>query len=97
VIRGAWVSIYLERPAVLTPFIDIAAAVIGDFGASDKVLLEALGGRTPFTGTLPFDIPSSMAAVEASREDVPFDTAVPLFRAGYGMRLPAALRLSTTN
>lgn len=32
----------------------------------------------------PFDLPSSMRAVEDSREDVPFDTAEPLFRCGHG-------------
>ena len=37
-------------------------------------------------GTLPFDLPSSMAAVEANRPDVPFDTADPLFRFGHGLR-----------
>ena len=36
-------------------------------------------------GRLPFDLPRSMAAVEASREDVPFDTADPLFRFGHGL------------
>jgi beta-glucosidase len=35
---------------------------------------------------LPFDLPSSMAAVVASRPDVPFDTADPLFRFGHGLR-----------
>ncbi|TXK03502.1 hypothetical protein FVP60_11530 [Microbacterium mitrae] len=38
------------------------------------------------TGTLPFDISVSMAAVEASREDVPFDTVDPLFTAGFGLQ-----------
>jgi beta-glucosidase len=37
-------------------------------------------------GKLPFDLPSSMAAVVASRPDVPFDTADPLFRFGHGLR-----------
>ncbi len=80
------VSVFLERPAVLGPLVETASVVVGDFGASDAVLLGALAGRTDFTGTLPFDIPSSMEAVEASREDVPFDTADPLFRAGHGLR-----------
>ena len=37
-------------------------------------------------GALPFDLPSSMAAVEANLPDVPFDTADPLFRFGHGLR-----------
>lgn len=66
--------------------VDLGATVIGEFGASDRVVLEAFCGRTPITGRLPFDIPSSMEAVEASREDVPFDTVLPRFRAGFGLR-----------
>lgn len=85
------VAVFLERPAVLAPLIDIAASVVGDFGASDEIVLDALTGRAPFTGTLPFDIPSSMAAVEASREDVPFDTAEPSFRFGHGIRTGASV------
>jgi beta-glucosidase len=82
-----YVVVFLERPAVLGPLAEIAEAVVGDFGASDAVVLDALCGRSEFVGTLPFDIPSSMAAVEASREDAPFDTADPSFRCGHGLRL----------
>lgn len=84
-----FVAVYLERPAILGPLLEMAAAVVGDFGASDDVVLSALQGRTAVTGTFPFDIPSSMAAVEASREDVPFDTVAPRFRAGDGVQRPA--------
>lgn len=81
-----YLSVYLERPAVLTPMTDSSTMLIGDFGAADAVVLDAFRGIAPLTGILPFDIPSSMAAVEASREDVPFDTADPLFRHGFGLR-----------
>ena len=37
-------------------------------------------------GVLPFDLPRSMDAVIASRPDVPFDTADPLFHFGHGLR-----------
>jgi beta-glucosidase len=80
-----YVSIFLERPAILGPIIELGATVLGEFGASDRVIISALTGRTPLTGTLHFDIPSSMEAVENSREDVPFDTEAPLFRAGFGI------------
>lgn len=73
------VIVYMERPAILTPIAPLATALIADFGASDQVILDALTGRSGFTGQLPFDLPSSAEAVRASREDVPFDTAVPLF------------------
>ena len=36
-------------------------------------------------GKLPFDLPRSMAAVEASKEDVPFDTENPVFKFGHGL------------
>lgn len=37
-------------------------------------------------GSLPFDLPASMAAVEANCPDVPLDTADPLLRFGHGLR-----------
>ncbi|MFF2952002.1 glycoside hydrolase family 3 protein [Kitasatospora sp. NPDC057965] len=73
----------LERPAVLTPLAPHAALLVGEFGAADEVVLDAVFGRAPMTGSLPFDLPRSDAAVEASREDVPFDTKDPLFVAGH--------------
>ena len=76
-----YIAVFLERPAIVGPLVEHATVLIGDFGASDQVVLEAFHGKSVLSGTLPFDIPSSMAAVEASREDVPFDTAEPLFRA----------------
>lgn len=76
-------DVHLDRPAILTPLVDQAAAVVVNFGAGVGPLLEALAGAA--RGRLPFDLPRSMAAVEASREDVPFDTADPLFRFGHGL------------
>lgn len=80
-----YVSVFLERPAIVGPIVDLGATVIGEFGASDHVIVDAITGRHAITGTLPFDIPSSMEAVENSREDVPFDTDAPRFRAGFGL------------
>jgi len=79
------VVVYLERPAVLTPLLPHAAALVADFGASDQVVVDAVAGITGFAGRLPFDLPRSGAAVEASREDVPFDTEEPVFRHGDGI------------
>ncbi|GAA4976687.1 glycoside hydrolase family 3 protein [Actinoplanes utahensis] len=81
------VDVWLDRPAVLTPFAGRAAALTGSFGSSDEALLDVLFGRAPSRGTLPFELPSSMAAVEASREDVPNDSADPLFPYGHGLPL----------
>ncbi|MBW9109781.1 glycoside hydrolase family 3 protein [Microbacterium ureisolvens] len=81
------VDVFLDRPAILGPIVEAAAAVTANWGAGADALLDVLTGGTPATGKLPFDVPSSMAAVEASRPDVPFDTADPLFRFGHGLSL----------
>src|SRR6478609_2742837 len=81
------VDVFLDRPAVLGPIVEAADAVTANWGAADAALLDVLTGTAPARGRLPFDIPSSMAAVEASRPDVPFDTTDPLFRFGHGLAL----------
>ncbi len=80
------IDVYLDRPAVLTPFAGTAAAIIANFGAAEDPLLEVLFGPSGPRGSLPFDLPRSNAAVAASRTDVAFDTADPLFRFGHGLR-----------
>ena len=47
---------------------------------------DVLLGAAQAKGRLPFDLPSSTAAVGQSRSDVAFDTAGPLFRFGDGIR-----------
>ena len=79
-------DVFCDRPAILTPFVEAAAAIAVDFGVSGPALLDVLFGVAEPQGNLPFDLPSSMAAVVASRPDVPFDTADPLFRFGHGLR-----------
>lgn len=83
------IDIYLERPAVLGGLEETAAAVIGNYGASDAALLRVLFGDREPLGSLPFDLPRSMRAVVASRTDVPFDTDDPTFRFGHGLRYAA--------
>lgn len=81
------VDVLLDRPAILEPIAAVAAAVTANWGVSAAGLLDVLTGSTQPKGRLPFDLPRSMAAVEASRPDVPFDTADPLFRFGHGLTL----------
>ncbi|KAA9089413.1 glycoside hydrolase family 3 protein [Microbacterium radiodurans] len=81
------VDVYLDRPAILGPIVETGAAVLGNWGASAAALLDVLSGTARAEGRLPFDIPRSMAAVAASRPDVPFDTEDPLFRFGHGVAL----------
>lgn len=44
-------------------------------------------GRAEAEGRLPFELPRSMAAVAASRPDVPDNTLDPVFRYGHGIAL----------
>jgi beta-glucosidase len=78
------VTVYLDRPAILTPLKDRARALIANFGVSDEALLDVLTGRAAFSGKLPFELPSSMEAVKAQRSDVPYDSARPLYPFGFG-------------
>ena len=48
-------------------------------------MLDVVFGRHAPTGKLPFELPSSMAEVEQQLEDVPDDTANPLFPFGWGL------------
>lgn len=81
------VCLNLERPAVIPEIAERAAALIVDFGASDEALLDVAFGRAGAEGRLPYELPRSMAAVEASRSDVPHDTADPVFPFGAGLDL----------
>jgi len=80
------VTVYLDRPAILTPIKEAARAVIVNFGVSDAALIDVLTGRARPEGKLPFELPSSMEAVAAQRPDMPHDSARPLYPIGYGLR-----------
>ncbi|MCI0141282.1 glycoside hydrolase family 3 protein [Arthrobacter bambusae] len=82
------IDVALDRPAILTPLVDIAAALTGTFGVSDKAFVDAITGVIPARGRLPFEIPASMDGVRTSRPDVPGDTGVPLFAFDHGLALP---------
>ena len=84
------VVVFLDRPAVLTPFVGSTAALLAEFGASDEAVLDVLVGGSAPRGRLPMDLPRSMAAAAARRPDVPFDTVDPLFRFGHGLRIGTA-------
>ena len=72
-------TVYLDRPAVLSQVKDKVAALIGNFGVSDGPLLDGLMGRVKPQGKLPFELPSSMDEVRAQKPDLPHDTARPLY------------------
>lgn len=78
------VTVSLDRPAILTPLKAKARALIANFGVSDVALFDVLTGRAKPAGKLPFELPSSMQAVEAQRSDVPYDSQRPLYPFGFG-------------
>jgi beta-glucosidase len=77
--------LHLERPAVIPELVEACAAVVAVFGASDEAVLDVLFGRVSPEGRLPFELPSSMNAVQAQLPDVPGDSPDPLFRFGHGL------------
>ncbi|KAJ5636682.1 uncharacterized protein N7484_009995 [Penicillium longicatenatum] len=79
------VDVYLDRPAVIPGIADQATALLVNYGSSESAFFDVIFGKTYPEGKLPFDLPSSMKAVEKSKEDVPFDTELPLFKYGHGL------------
>src|SRR3984957_556893 len=79
------VVVSLDRPAILKPLQATATALIGDFGASDDAVLDVLLGTARPEGHLPFELPSSMAAVEAQQPDAPHDSEQPLYPIAFGL------------
>ncbi|MEZ5378500.1 MAG: glycoside hydrolase family 3 N-terminal domain-containing protein [Acidimicrobiales bacterium] len=78
------VVVHLDRPAVLTQLSDRAAAVFGEFGVSADALADVLTGVETAIGQLPFQLPASMAVVNASPCDQPGRDEDALFRYGHG-------------
>ena len=79
------VDIYLDRAAVIPEIAAASAGLVANFGASDAALLDIIFGRSQPGAKLPFELPSSMAAVRAQHPDVPHDSADPLFEHGFGL------------
>jgi beta-glucosidase len=80
------VDIYLDRPAVIPEIAGQARALIANYGCKDEALCKVLFGEAAPEGKLPFELPSSMAAVRQQKADVPYDSADPLFPFGFGLR-----------
>jgi len=78
-------DIYLDRPAVIPLIAAGSKGVLANFGASDEALLDVIFGAVSPSAKLPFEMPSSMDAVRAQKEDVPYDSPSPLYGFGYGL------------
>jgi beta-glucosidase len=79
------VDIYIDRAAVIPEISAGAKGLLADFGASDAAVLDVIFGKDKPGGHLPIELPSSMEAVRAQKEDVPYDSRAPLYRFGYGL------------
>jgi beta-glucosidase len=80
------VAMYFDRPYVVPELAKESAAMVAHFGVSDEALLDVLSGVHPPSGALPFELPSSMEAVRAQKEDVPRDSKAPLYPFGHGIK-----------
>ena len=74
----------LERPAVIPDLNESSKALIADFDCSDEIIMELIFGQFAPRGKLPFELPSSAAAVEKQKEDLPYDSENPLYAFGAG-------------
>jgi beta-glucosidase len=79
------VTVYLDRPAILTRFNSRVGGLLANFGASGRALLDVITGKAKPEGRLPFELPSSMQEVEAQSGELPHDTAHPLYKLGFGL------------
>ena len=75
----------LERPAILTEIDATCTSLLAEFGTSDEVLARLLFGHESPEGRMPFELPSSWEAVEAQKEDLPYDSKDPLYPFGHGL------------
>lgn len=82
------VVISMERPAVLSEFIDKVDGVVATFGSDDEAVADILLGIARPQGRLPFDLPADEYSVEHQQEDRPHDFTKTLFRQGFGLTYP---------
>ncbi len=78
-------TISLDRPAILTNLQDKTLAILANFGISDNALFDVLSGISKPEGRLPFELPSSMEAVETQKSELPHDSRRPLYAYGFGL------------
>ena len=79
------VVVDLNRPAILEHIKVSSSGVIATFGVLDQVIFEGIYGEFNPSGKLPFEIPSSMEAVNNQKEDLPDDSLNPTYEFGYGI------------
>lgn len=79
------ICMYMDRPAIMPKIANAAKGLLCEFGATDDAVLDIIFGDFNPTAKLPFEIPSSMEAVEKQKEDLPYDSENPLYKFGFGL------------
>lgn len=81
----------MSNPAVMSEIEPLADAILVGFNVQTQACLDLIFGRAEPSALLPFEIPSSMEAVEAHCEDKPHDiepyrdSEGNVYRFGYGL------------
>lgn len=83
--RPTIICMYLDRPAIVTEFIDDVSALLVHFSSSDQALLDVIFGKDHPEGKLPLNLPRDMQSVEKQQEDAPNDLVNPEFPIGFGL------------
>uniref|UniRef100_UPI00286EF2E7 glycoside hydrolase family 3 protein n=1 Tax=Aeromonas aquatica TaxID=558964 RepID=UPI00286EF2E7 len=78
-------SVYLDRPAILTEVAPAAKVLLANFGALDQALFDVISGKAKARGKLPFELPSNWQAVLNQASDVASDSVNPLYAYGAGL------------
>ncbi|MEG0173425.1 MAG: glycoside hydrolase family 3 N-terminal domain-containing protein [Aeromonas sp.] len=78
-------SVYLDRPAILTEVVPAAQVLLANFGALDQTLFDVISGKAKARGKLPFELPSNWQAVLDQASDVASDSVNPLYAYGAGL------------
>lgn len=78
-------SVYLDRPAILTEVAPAAQVLLANFGALDQALFDVISGQVKARGKLPFELPSNWQAVLNQHPDVASDSVNPLYPYGAGL------------
>lgn len=78
-------SVFLNRPAILTKVQDMPEAVVANFGASDEAVIDVVVGNYAALGRLPFELPASMESANSQNPSIPDDSKNPLYPFGYGL------------
>ena len=83
---------YMDRPAVLSEFIDEVRAVLAHFSSNDNTILDIVFGGTVPAGSCHSIYPRDSASVAKQYPDVPHDLENPLFRFGFGLSYGTEIR-----